>query len=412
MIEKEKAMSSFRWLESQRLVFVGCFLIGTIGVISIRLLTDSVLAAILFAAMAMFTYVLVGASKKYVIRPDIIGDNSYYLGFLFTLVSLAFTLYKYTSATGTDQIDTIIQNFGLALSTTLIGLVLRVYFNQTNEDPEVFQKAIRMSLAEEASKLIGETAKIRNDVSILRTSIQQSIDESINASFEAFSNQLGESSVRYFKIMEAQSVELTNNLKSVIGGLNSSVSTLEQSVSFSATSIAQAVSGFGATTAEIIEELRSLSAKARNIRSLDEVVHQKIAEPIAKVESGMTRLADVVSALDRSIVVMHSNLDGFSKSVGRFSNDDMQSLAAKANVLESELGTLKEIVETSRPTVQRTVDALTTVMNDVKDISEGVQAQKHSLETSITESQVQLNALKREAEIASRRLAEGNTNNA
>lgn len=411
MTEKEKALSSFRWLESQRLVFVACFLIGSIGVIAIRLITDSVIAAILYAAASMFVYVFVGASKKYVIRPDVIGDNSYYLGFLFTLVSLAFTLYKYSSANGSDQIDTIIQNFGLALSTTLIGLVLRVYFNQTNEDPDVFQKAIRMSLAEEASNLIGETAKIRNDVSVLRTSIQQSIEESINASFDKFSEQINASAERYFELVDSETAKVTTQLRSTIGELGTSVATLEDCVRSGSQSITSALDGFKESSGEMVLELRSVAAKIRNIKSLDEVVQQKIAEPIAHVERSVKQLIDTLEAVSLSGTNASANIDEFGAGVVRLASEDIELLTSRVRALANDLSGWSGFSSKVQPRANVLVDDLQGLSNALKDSSERVSYVNRDLNTSVASSMSALDVLKRDVELAAKKLAENNPSN-
>lgn len=346
MSESQKALSSFHWLESQRLVFVACFLVGTIGIIAIRLLTDSVLFAIVFSAASMFAYVLFGASKKYVIRPDVIGDNSYYLGFLFTLVSLAFTLYKFSNG---QDIDSIIQNFGLALSSTLIGLVLRVYFNQTNEDTEVYQKAIRLSLAQEAANLIGETAKIRDDVSVLRLSIQQKVEEGIGAAFKAFNEELKTSAEAYFDQIQKRSDELSTSLGTVVVGLTSSVSALDQNVRLSSNAFTEAVEQFNATTGSLIEEMRSLVAKIRNLKSLDEVVAQKIGVPLDHVSISLADFERRVSSADGKISSMTDGAVRFVEVLDRVGSEGLNGLIVKLGDLDGSFGDLvnknRELVE-------------------------------------------------------------------
>lgn len=348
MSETEKALSSFHWLESQRLVFVGCFLVGAIGIIAIRLLTDSVLFAIMFSAASMFAYVIFGASKKYVIRPDVIGDNSYYLGFLFTLVSLAFTLYKFSN----DQdIDTIIQNFGLALSSTLIGLVLRVYFNQTNEDTEVYQQAIRLSLAQEAANLIGETAKIRDDVSVLRLSIHQKVEEGIGAAFQAFNENLKASSEAYFDQIQKRSDELSNSLETLISGLTDSVSVLDQNVRLSSQAFTDAVGQFNGTTGVLIEEMRSLVAKIRNIKSLDEVIAQKINAPLDQVSTSLAEFERGISSADGKISAITDGAGRFVAVLDRVGSEGLNGLIGKFVELDR---SVVELVNKNRELVEIT----------------------------------------------------------
>src|SRR5689334_11447571 len=72
-------------------------------------------------------------------RPDQVADNSYYLGLLFTLVSLSLALYRFASVEGPGTTEgapeAILRNFGIAISSTIFGLALRVLVAQFREDP-------------------------------------------------------------------------------------------------------------------------------------------------------------------------------------------------------------------------------------------------------------------------------------
>lgn len=128
------ALGSFNWFDPQRIIFICFFLLGSMGVVAIKEAGLGPIVAIAFSAFIMLGYIFFCGTRKYLVKAEILGDNIYYMGFLLTLVSLAYTLYKFTSAD--SEIDQIIKNFGIALTTTLIGVVGRVYFNQTkDEDP-------------------------------------------------------------------------------------------------------------------------------------------------------------------------------------------------------------------------------------------------------------------------------------
>ena len=61
------------------------------------------------------------------LRSDQAGDNCYYLGLIYTLSSLAYAIFFFDPS---NTATTIVQGFGIALATTVLGLVLRVFFNQ------------------------------------------------------------------------------------------------------------------------------------------------------------------------------------------------------------------------------------------------------------------------------------------
>lgn len=343
MSDKEKALASFNWIQSQRIVFVIAFFGGSVGIIALRFLGFSVIWAVLFSFVVMTMYVLFGATKKYLIRPDILGDNSYYLGFLFTLVSLAYTLYGYAS--NENEVDTIINNFGIALATTLIGLVFRVYFNQTKEDPAIFEKAISISLADQASSLIGETARIRNDMTTLRTSIQQSIKEGVDSSMVALTQSLSSASDVYkqqlVKNSEKMNEVLINNLNSFQSAISSSNTTIKDSNEV----LLLAIREFKEASNLLTLQLQQYASSIQKIESVEDVLSKNLIEPLDKfhstVEKVETKFKDSANAM--SEIIAQSNEAG--KSMKDLAEASLKDVTTQIQLLNQTLITSKSSSE-------------------------------------------------------------------
>src|SRR5260221_10518894 len=88
---------------------------------------------VIMAAYAGIAYV----TKRFRLRADRVGENLYYLGFLYTLISLAISLIQFE--TSPDVTHEIITNFGVAIFTTIFGLGFRVLFYQMREDPVEYE---------------------------------------------------------------------------------------------------------------------------------------------------------------------------------------------------------------------------------------------------------------------------------
>ena len=70
-------------------------------------------------------YAALVASQPKLQRSASDADNLYYLGFLFTIVSLGSTLLTFNTSDASTLANTLIQSFGVALSTTVVGLFFR-----------------------------------------------------------------------------------------------------------------------------------------------------------------------------------------------------------------------------------------------------------------------------------------------
>jgi len=92
------------------------------------------LVGIIFPVILMILYgCAVTVIPRIRLRLDQAGDNLYYLGFTYTLCSLAITLHRFHATEG--AVDYIVSNFGIALATTIVGVVARVWLHQMREDP-------------------------------------------------------------------------------------------------------------------------------------------------------------------------------------------------------------------------------------------------------------------------------------
>lgn len=337
-LEKEKALASFHWLDSQRIIFLICFLVGSIGMILLRSLGFSVIYAVVFAALVMLVYILTGATKKYLIRPDLLGDNTYYLGFLFTLVSLAYTLYKYSS--NENEVEAIIHNFGVALATTLLGLVGRVYFIQVKEDPAVFEKAVRISLTDQASNLIGVIADIRVDLLTMKTSIQQNIEDGVNKSMEIMTQSMLDASESYKQDLRKNSEKLqevlTENLNAFQVVIQASNDTIKESNSL----LLHAINEFREVSNSLTNELKGYTNRIQSLESIDDVLSKNLIEPLGKFQNV---ISDVEGKFQQSCLAIQSFVEKSNEA--SISIKNMSDIGVKEFTVQ--IDTLKQTLVSS-----------------------------------------------------------------
>lgn len=118
-------------------VLAAAAVVGTVGIGVLKLgglglgEESALIVLIAWPAFILVIYLLAMRIANERAVYEIIGDNCYYLGFVFTLVSLAVTLYLLHPSGGADAsgdvpIRQVISGFGVALSSTIVGIVLRV----------------------------------------------------------------------------------------------------------------------------------------------------------------------------------------------------------------------------------------------------------------------------------------------
>ena len=128
--------------------------------------------------VVMIGYALLLAFARLLrLRDDQSGDNLYYMGFLFTLTSLAVSLYQFSATGSAEQI---VQNFGVAIASTISGIALRIFFNQMRQDPIEVEHATRLELAEASRRVKRELESTVLEFSYFRRATQQSISDALD----------------------------------------------------------------------------------------------------------------------------------------------------------------------------------------------------------------------------------------
>ena len=109
------------------------FLVALVlGVLFILLggFTDKTVLSVVLTISVMISYFLIGHKivERELLTNEQFADSNYYLGFLFTLISLASSLFILSTGNMEGGLLTrLIGQFGISISTTIVGLSLRIY---------------------------------------------------------------------------------------------------------------------------------------------------------------------------------------------------------------------------------------------------------------------------------------------
>lgn len=149
--------------------------LGSLIILGAKWLNAPAWTVALGAVGLIFAYALIvnlkGTGK---LRSDQAGDNCYYLGLIYTLTSLSYAIFTFDP---NKTATTIVQGFGIALASTIAGLILRVFFSQSRVDLFEVEDTARLELAEAAAKLKGELSLISQSFTSFAVGLQQSVTE-------------------------------------------------------------------------------------------------------------------------------------------------------------------------------------------------------------------------------------------
>lgn len=298
--------------EADKWVFLVFFILGAASIVGLKIAGFHQLIVTFVPVGILLLYGLGTLFlKRFQLREDQTGDNCYYLGFLYTLVSLAFALYLFqTHETGTEAIIT---NFGIALCTTIAGLFLRVFINQFRQDPVEIEREARLELGEAASLLRGELDSAVLDLNSFRRSLEQSIEEAVSETNKrtAAALEANTQSVERLSTVSSEVIEALNGLRGRITAIEVPAGLISEKLRPVVEELTEAIEAVAARSKEDEKAIRQIT------RTVDKAM--KAAETWeARLES-FGEKADEVSAFVREVsglpAQLRAGLTALSESV-------------------------------------------------------------------------------------------------
>lgn len=322
-----------------QLLFFVLFVVGAAAIWTLKSYGFSQFVATAVPVGLMLLYALVvWVTKQYRLREDRAGDNIYYLGFLYTLVSLAYALYTYRP--DGDAAADIITNFGIAIFTTIIGLAGRVFFSQMREDPVEYEREARYSLAEATNAMRAQLGDISSEAAIFKRKLAQVLEEGVSETAQLAClllgdniRQYGETSTAVLEKVDDAFEQFARHSARFDGMAAQSITALErllagvEQIRISPELVSEKFDPVLAVFKDAAEET------ARNSRRQTKDL-KRVAAMMEATASSMKELHERTEALHRTLA---STLDGAAQQMRRTGDAAAtltQSLAASQKIVE------------------------------------------------------------------------------
>lgn len=257
---------------------------------------DAVYVTFVPVAIMVIYALLIWLARSLRLRDDQAGDNLYYMGFLFTLTSLGVSLYQFNASRAAEEI---VQNFGIAIGSTISGIALRVIFNQMRRDPVEVERTMRLELAEAARRVRRELDSTVVEFGYVRRSAQQAAADSFAAvaeKFEAISRRL--------------------------------LAGMEEIAAKSATPLDEAAQRSG-------DMVRRLAGSAEQLAGETERLSKSTGEVATKIEDVVRKLAEAPGPADAVAAALAPVVRALGQAVDRFTAQFEGQASAAADMLEA-----------------------------------------------------------------------------
>lgn len=298
------------------------------------------------------TFVPVGTMAAYALliclarglrlRDDQSGDNLYYMGFLFTLTSLGVSLYQFSAARAAEEI---VQNFGIAISTTIAGIGLRVLFNQMRRDPVEVERMMRLELAEAARRVRRELDSTVVEFGYHRRSAQQAAADSFKHVMERFDEVVG----RLFASLDEITARLSAPLEAASRRSADTITQASETLSARAGSIAAALD-------EVTTKLGAMQTPERVIEVRLEPTAQSLAQAAdrlaTRAEAQSSAVKDALEMANAATMRSVELMTALRQELDAAASMNRASLDAATNMIKAMADVLDEFRTSSRSYVE------------------------------------------------------------
>ncbi|MBT5210181.1 MAG: hypothetical protein HOL99_12740 [Halieaceae bacterium] len=251
-------------------LFAMAFFVGALWILLSRLVFDwHVLLAMVVPAAVLIGYAIGVSTGRFRLREDKAGDNLYYLGFLYTLISLGVGLYRYN--TEISGVENIISDLGVGLGTTILGLFLRILFLQLRKDSDDYSEDAKVQLNEAVQAFRRDVSALTSVSQTAQTKFQQQSEEHAQA-LEKVVSHLGDT---------------VDSLSSQVKGLGREIADVQVPQDLFTTPFGEA--------AEVLRQ--ELVARAAEIHAVD----FDLAQVVQKIHQTADQTVDAIQALTQRI---------------------------------------------------------------------------------------------------------------
>lgn len=289
------------------------------------------------------------------------GDSCYYLGFIFTLISLIASLWLISDAPEHGQINfsQIVSSFGVALVTTVIGLIMRLIITSFDIETKHRQEQIERDIEQSLEAFKGQIDVLVSTVtsSVIKVSAQtqqtildtlQKYDEVNNTVLTKFEQSFDQSQQQFAAAVD----KLTNKLNSI----EVSKDVITKPVLSSIRELTENLSDFSQSFTKSAHELQSNNEQlAYHIAGSTDTINRHInsfeAQLTGVVREQATQYHEALSEIGDAVLASIGDI----KDIKLEAEDE---IATKTERLTSQFARLSSAIDAAVPVLSSSLNTL------------------------------------------------------
>lgn len=310
----------------------------------------------------MMIYIIVGVRReKREISDEKFADSCYYLGFIFTITSIIFSLFDLPQIS--TRMTAIAVRFGAAMVSTVLGLGVRVYLVS-------FQRDIGDAVRSAEEELIEAFARLRERAATTfekLTEFETKVDAAASAS-------IAKVQVGVEQLTQSYGTSLTSFFSALTESNHKAFQASLGEVRQSSLNLAKSVEVYSGA---MQGNLQSLEGK---VTQFAEVVTRRLAQTTFPDDYFAERLAKPLEALGHSTLGIASQVDRAAANVDQATNSlraGLATLQARAGDVEGALDRVVTLASSQNALLagsQAQVDMLSVLSDTLRATQQGLSA--------------------------------------
>ena len=337
--------------------------VGAAFIIAAKLFGVAALLVTFVPVAIMVAYALViTLSRSLRLRDDQLGDNLYYMGFLFTLTSLGVSLYQFSASHAAEEI---VQNFGIAIGSTIAGIGLRVIFNQMRRDPVEIERTMRLELAEAARRVRRELDASVVEFGYFRRSAQQSAADSFDQMTERFDDIVAKLHTSLEAVTERLSVPVEAAARALSEATHEVAGTMGAALAASAAQLTAETERLSGRVGAIAGALDEVVTRVKAIETPDRVFEIHVEPVMAALTQAVEQIANQTDAQTKAV-------EGALSIANHGAARSNELVATMRQDFEATATANRASLEWAGAMIKATAEVLTELKGNVQTYTEGM----------------------------------------
>jgi hypothetical protein len=354
------------------------------------------------------------------------ADNAYYMGFIFTMTSLGLALYQNeTDAENNINVSKLVQSFGIALSSTIVGIFLRILLSPRRQDIDSEEDSARLALQESVHGFCNILNESTQSIKVTYESHVTGFTQSLSQASDSLVNGVDAFNFKASAVFNDMVDLLENSLPKTLNNVNESFTQLFDSVERNTAKIQNTLDVQLAAivkTNELIKEhgnqlevssksmsgaLDTLTTRISNVKIDRETIESHVKsvftvyESAAKVAaSSLEQTTDSLNSIIEELADLPSKVDVYVESKNKHQNELKaeieQSFLNISDLLNRNLVLFQNLpnsIETNIRPILKTLDDSRQNLISLQDITPAIAEAKNGIVANLDEKYSESNAL-------------------